>query len=227
MDELALAVRVAVCVVLTEATVATNEVVVAPDATVTLAGIATALLLFVRATAWPVEGAAAFNVTVHVVEPAPVSEPLPHESALTEGPVEDDPDGGAFILIETEAEVDPCDAVNFADCDEETAATLAATFALVNPAATVTLAGTVTELLLLVMLTTIPPLGAGVDNVTVQLSVAGPVIDALAHESPDRAAPELDPLPCNFTLPDTLVDVLVVAATVSCPVESVLDPGLY
>ena len=73
----------------------------------------------------------------------------------------------------------------------------------------------------------IPLLGATADSVTVQLSVAGPVTDALAHVSPDSAAPELEPLPCSFTVPDTVAVELVVALTVNSPVESVVDPGLY
>ena len=221
-----LAVSIAVCDELTEATVAANEVAVAPAATVTLAGTVTAVLLLAMEIVWPVEGADALSVTVHVVELAPVNELTRHDSEPTPGAIEDD-DDEELTLIETEAEAEPCEAVNFADCVDETAAALAVKFAFIAPAATVTLAGTVTTLLLLARLMMIPLLGATADSVTVQLSVAGPVTDALAHVSPDSAAPELEPLPCSFTVPDTVAVELVVALTVSRPVESVVDPGLY
>lgn len=85
VDALALAVKVAVCVVVTEATVAVNEPVLAPDATDTLAGTVTALSLLVRATLRPPEGAAEVNDTVHAVDPAPVKVLVPHAIALTVG----------------------------------------------------------------------------------------------------------------------------------------------
>ncbi len=52
---------------------------------------------------------------------------------------------------------------------------------VVAPAATVTLAGTVTAELLLAKLTVSPPVGAAALNVTVQLSVPAAVIDPLAQ----------------------------------------------
>ena len=64
---------------------------VAPDATKTLAGTLTALLLLVRATLIPPDGAVEVKDTVHDVDPAPVNVPVLHESALivdvTEEPV--------------------------------------------------------------------------------------------------------------------------------------------
>ena len=110
-----LAVSIAVCDELTEATVAANEVAVAPAATVTLAGTVTAVLLLAMEIVWPVEGADPLSVTVHVVEPAPVNELTRHERALTPGAIEDDDDDEELTLIETEAEAEPCEAVNFAD----------------------------------------------------------------------------------------------------------------
>ena len=62
----ALAEIVAVCEVLTELTVAVTVEEDAPDATVTLVGTATALLLLTSATLRPPEGATEFNDTVHV-----------------------------------------------------------------------------------------------------------------------------------------------------------------
>lgn len=51
-DEFDVAVKVAVCAVVTEATVAVNDAVVAPDATDTLAGTLSALLLLASVTLW-------------------------------------------------------------------------------------------------------------------------------------------------------------------------------
>jgi hypothetical protein len=58
-----------------------------------------------------------------------------------------------------------------------TAETVALKLALVEPEGTVTEAGTTTELLLLAMLITCPPLGAAALRVAVQLSVAAPVME--------------------------------------------------
>jgi hypothetical protein len=80
------AVIVAICMVLTDATFVVKEADDAPDATVTLAGTVTAPRLLERATTWPPEGAAELNDTEHAVDPAPVNELLPHVSALTEAP---------------------------------------------------------------------------------------------------------------------------------------------
>jgi hypothetical protein len=72
---LAVAVSVAVCAVVTAAAVAVNPAVVAPEATVTLAGTVTFALLLARLTANPPLGAAALRVTVHASVAAPVSVP--------------------------------------------------------------------------------------------------------------------------------------------------------
>ena len=82
---LALAVRVAVCAVLTEETVAVKAAVVAPAATVTVAGTVAALLLLARFTVNAPVAAAAFSVTVQLSVPAPVIEPLVQLSPLNIG----------------------------------------------------------------------------------------------------------------------------------------------
>jgi len=86
--ELEPAVRVAVCAVVTEATVAVKEALVAPAAMVTLAGTVTALLLLASATVSPPVGAAPDRVTVHESLSAPVIELLLQETALTVGATE-------------------------------------------------------------------------------------------------------------------------------------------
>jgi len=82
-EELALAVTVAVVAVVTEETVAANDAVEAPAPTVTLPGTDTEVELLANATVWPPEGAAELSETVHVVDPVPVKELLPHDKALT------------------------------------------------------------------------------------------------------------------------------------------------
>jgi hypothetical protein len=89
-EAFALADNVAACDVLTEATLAVNDVVDAPEGTVTLAGTVTALSLLDTLTPSPPDGAAELNDTVQAVEPAPVNELLPHENALIEGASGDD-----------------------------------------------------------------------------------------------------------------------------------------
>jgi hypothetical protein len=81
----ALAVKVTVCAVLTEETVAVKLALLAPAATVTEAGTVTAVLLLARLTVNPPLGAAAFSVTVQLSVPAPVMDPLAQVSALSAG----------------------------------------------------------------------------------------------------------------------------------------------
>jgi hypothetical protein len=71
--------------VLTAAIVAVKLPVVAPAATVTLAGRLTAELLLARLTANPPLGAGAFSVTVHLSVPAPVIDELPQLSSPKAG----------------------------------------------------------------------------------------------------------------------------------------------
>ena len=78
----AVAVSVAVCALLTAVAVAVNPALAAPAATVTEAGTVTALLLLVRLTAVPLV-AADVSFTVQAAVPAPVSDALPHETALS------------------------------------------------------------------------------------------------------------------------------------------------
>jgi hypothetical protein len=76
----------------------------------------------------------------------------------------------------------PAVAVNVTACAEVTDATVAVNPALVALAGTVTVAGTVTDELLLDRLTLKPPLGAAEVSVTVQASVPAPVIEALLQD---------------------------------------------
>jgi hypothetical protein len=211
-DASALAETVAACEVVTEATFAVNDVVEAPEATVTPVGTVTALLLLATVTLTPVEGAAALSDTLHVVVPAPVKEVLPHEKALIEGA---DGDADPLRLIEVVLEVVPWVAVRVTVCEEVTADTLATKLALAAPAGTETESGTDTELLLLASLTAVPLLGASSLNLTVHVSDPELVIDEVVQLRPVSVAGEEDPLPCSLTVPPAPPEERVLASTLS------------
>ena len=177
----ALAVRVAVCAVVTDAAVAVNPALVAPDGTVTVAGKVTAELLLARLMVIPPLVAAALSVTVQLSVPPPVNDASPHISPLRTGVA-----AGGFSCTANISDTPPALAVRVAVCAVVTDAAVAVNPALVAPAGTVTLAGTVTAELLLARLIVIPPLVAAALNVTVQLSVPAPVIVPLVQFSPFR-----------------------------------------
>jgi len=83
LEPLALAVMLAVCVVLTAATVTGNVAFDAPPATTTDAGTDTAPLLLLSAAVKPPPWAAELSVSVHVVVPAPVIDWFPQVSDCT------------------------------------------------------------------------------------------------------------------------------------------------
>lgn len=91
-------------------------------------------------------------------------------------------------------------AVSVAVCAELTAEADAVNPALVALAGTRTVAGTVTEELLLAKATLNPPVGAPALSDTVQASVAAPVRELTAQVSPLRAAVLVEaPVPLRFT----------------------------
>jgi len=91
-------------------------------------------------------------------------------------------------------------AVRMAVCVVSTAKAVAVKVAEVAPLATVTEAGTVTAVSLLVSVTVCPPLGAALPSVTVQESVPAPVKEALAQLNEDMDAALVAPLPRKFTV---------------------------
>ncbi len=159
------AVTVAVWLEVTVAAVAVNVAVVAPAATVTEAGTVSAVvLLLFSVTLDPPVGAACDNVTVQLDVPAELTVVGVHCTAVTVT-VGD-------TVSEAVAEPPFSVAVTVAVWLEVTVAAVAVNVAVVAPAATVTEAGTVTTVvLLLVSVTLDPPVGAACDNVTVQLDV--------------------------------------------------------
>ncbi len=209
---------------LTAVTVAENDAVEAPDATVTADGTVTALLLLARLTLTPPDGAGAVRDTVHEVVPAPVNELELQDSVLM--PEVAVAGAGAISEIEADNAVLPCVAVIFAVWLVLTAAAFAANIALVAPAATVTDDGTVSAEVLLERFTARPPVGAKMLDITVHVSVPDPEICALAQLNPLSAAvwPDFDPLPWSLTVRDGVEELLVM--TLKEAVESTASVGL-
>jgi hypothetical protein len=113
-------------------------------------------------------------------------------------------------------------AVRVAVCAEVTAEDVAVKAALVALAGTVTVAGTVTAVLLLERLTLRPPVGAAALRVTVQASVPAPVMDALLQESAASVADET-PVPVKPITAAELVEELL--AMDNCPVAAPVTVG--
>jgi hypothetical protein len=111
-------------------------------------------------------------------------------------------------------------------CEVPTAATVAVKLALVAPGATVTEAGTVTEVLSLERLTVTPLLSAGPVSVTVQASVPEPVADPLAQvrELSVVEGAAAIPVPLSPTTSELLLDALLLI--VNWPVAAPAAEGL-
>lgn len=169
------------CVEAPTAAVATwNVAELAPAATVTLAGtVAAEVLLLESVTTAPVAGAGPFSVTVPVEKVPPSTLDGFNETAKMPGglTVRDVP----WVPLSV-PEILTCVGALTADV-------VIANVALVAPAATVTLAGTVaTDELLLLSGTTAPPGGAGEPSVTVPVEGVPPMIDAGLAFTDERAA---------------------------------------
>ena len=137
---------------------------VAPAATVTLAGTpATVVLLLDSVTTAPPAGAAAVKVTVPVLEAPPTTLVGLTVTADKVG------DAGTGLTVKVAARVRPPKVAEIAGAVEAvTAFVVIGKVAVVAPAATVTLAGTVAAAVLeLLRLTTAPPAGAPAVRVTV------------------------------------------------------------
>jgi hypothetical protein len=120
-------------------------------------------------------------------------------------------------------ETPPALAVSVTGCADVTDDTLAVNPALVAFAETVTVAGTVTAVLLLARLTLRPPLAAAEVSVTVQLSLPDPVIEALLQVSALNAAGTGVPVPLRLITAVPLVQELL--WIVSCPVAAPVAVG--
>jgi hypothetical protein len=158
---------VAVVVLATAVVVTVNVPVVAPAATVMLAGTVADALLLDRATTAPPVGAAALSVAVPV-ELAPPTRLV--GARATDVMVT----AGGLMLSEAVWLEALYVAVMTALVTDATAVVVTVNVPVVAPAATVTLAGTVADALLLDRVTTAPPVGATELSVTVPVELAPP-----------------------------------------------------
>jgi hypothetical protein len=167
------------CAVLPDA-VAVNVALVAPAATVVLAGIDRTAFPPDRATGAPPEGAACESVTVHVAEPPLATWAGVQDRPVScEAPVRDMDDDCVTPFAE---------AVITADWSVLTAAAFAGKAAVLAPLGTVTLAGTVRLALLLESATGKPAAGAALLKDTVQAMVPVPVTVAGEQARPESFA---------------------------------------
>jgi hypothetical protein len=148
-----------------------NVALLAPAATVTLAGtVAAAALSLIRGTAAPPLGAGPLRVTVPVEGDPPVT--LAGLSVIAESVAEP----GGVTVSEAVLVTPAYNAEMVTDVEVVTLLVLTANVALLAPAATATLAGTVAAAVLpLIRETAAPPLGAGPLRVTVPIEGDPPV----------------------------------------------------
>src|SRR5919198_1908199 len=156
-----------------------NVAVVLPETTVTLAGTVAALSLLDNMTVAPLVGAAAESVTV----------PVGLFPAATDVGARLSADSVGLALKVKIAELLPLtsEAVMLADVEADTGEVLTVNVAVVFPAATVTLAGTVATALSLESVTTVPPVGAAAASVTVPVEVLPPTTAVGLSASADTA----------------------------------------
>jgi hypothetical protein len=168
----------------TDTVVTVKVALVAPDATMTFAGtLATAGLLLVSVTAAPPDGAALVSLTV------PFDAVPPTTLVGLTASDDNDAGGGGAVTVNTAVRLAPPDVPPMVtDVDEVTDAVLTVKVALVAPAATVTLAGTVAALELAESDTDAPPAGAAALNVTVPVEELPPATLVGLSESAESVA---------------------------------------
>src|SRR5260370_602297 len=154
----------------------------APAGPVPVGGtVAAAVLLLVRLTTAPPLGAGPLSVTVPVEGFPPVT--------LTGFRPSKERVAGGVTVSEAVCVPLPYDPEMVTEVDAATALVLTVNVALLAPAGTVTLAGTVAAaVLLLVRLTTAPPLGAGPLSVTVPVAGFPPVTLTRLRHRKEREA---------------------------------------
>lgn len=147
----------------------TNEAVVEPPATVTLAGTDALLLLDDRLTFNPLVGACPFKVMVPDDGAPPRTDV--GESVRLMGT-------GEVIARDAAADVAPTCAVIFAESEDETADVVTVNVAATAPGETITLAGSAALVLFDDRVTAVPPVGAGPLRVTVPCDGFPPITEA-------------------------------------------------
>ena len=163
---LSLAETVTVLEDVTVMVVIVNVTLFAPAGTVTLAGSDAAALLSDSVTTVPLAGAAPFSVTVPVEGVPPLTEFGLAETERRAG----------RLTVNVAFRVVPFSAAEIVtDVEAATGIVVTVNVAVVDPAPTVTLAGTVAAALLLDNVTAAPPVGAAPLNVTVPVEVVPPV----------------------------------------------------
>ena len=181
-----------------------NVADVAPAGIVTDATTLARVALLLRRVTVVAVAAARLRVTVPVEETPPRTDVGFKLNALNVA--------GAVLMVNVAVLVTiPAVAVIVADVAALTAAVVTVNVAVDAPAATVTLAGTVADALLLERLTTIPPVGAGEPSVIVPVAFVPPFTAVGFTETAVRtpAGTEIDLVASVFPATSTLQYVIV------------------
>jgi len=181
-----------------------NVADVAPAGIVTDAGTLARAALLLRRVSVVAVAAARLSVTVPVDDNPPRTDAGFRLSALKVT--------GAWLTVSVAVLVTaPAVAVTIADVAALTAAVVTVNVAVDAPAATVTLAGTVADALLLERLITIPPVGAGEPSVIVPVAFVPPFTAVGFTETAVRtpAGTEIDLVASVFPATSTLQYVIV------------------
>ena len=205
----------------TDPVVTVNVALVAPDATVTLAGTVATVLLLVSETTAPPVGAAVVSVTLPCDAVPPTTLVGVTESA------DKDAGGGGADTVNTALRVEPPDApLMVTDVDAPTAAVVTVKDTLVAPAGTVMLPGVVAaDVLLLASVTMAPPLGAAPDSVAVPWTLPPPTtlvgLSAI-EESVGVDGVTVNVADCVTPPPDT--EIVTTVCTVTAEVKTLKPP---
>ena len=170
-----------VVVAATAAVVTANDADLVPLGTTTVAGtVAAPVLLDARFTTTPPGPAISARVTVAVVFTPPATDALASDNAVTLGGLTT----SSVVAVAVSSVALIVAVTELATCVVPTVKVL-----LIEPAGTVTVAGTVTPARLLESETTIPPVGALLDNVTVPVELLLPTtLDGATETDANRPA---------------------------------------
>jgi len=192
-----------------------NVPVVAPAATVAVAGTVAEVELEVRLTVCPPVAAGPLRVIVPVEDDPPDTVAGLSDTVVTTGAVID------RLAVE---EMAPTVAVIVAEAFAETADVVTVKVPVVAPAATVTEAGTVALVLFEARVTTVPPVGAAALSVTVPAEDVPPITvdgatDTVTFTPVPIVSTAVEAVPCS----DALIVAEVVDATLTVVTVAVAD----